>query len=348
VLSAFALASIAVVLACSAAAAPPRVTTLDSTTRPVARVVQDGQWLARARVCGGLRVTVRHLRRGRVSSAGICGSAGGPYYDGPQFALASGRTLWNTVESGNFVYNTLLTASPGGKPRRVAELIFEIGDGTGDYLGMVAGDGPTLVFSSVRADVDPPTCDVGGGDICGLVVESGRVWRVVGAKRVAVPGTPPTFLLAAWQRRIAVVAADGVFVRRRAGRTVEVRDAVTGRLVSSSTPVGKVQALALAPTYVALLVAGPAGRRVERRYAATGALVGSTRVSSTVDRISASSRGVVFAVDRAIRLLDARTGRIRTIATARSKPVGVSIESNRVVWAERARGRTFIRALRLV
>ena len=332
---------ITLALACSASAAAPRVATLDATTRPVALVVQDGQWLARARFCDGLAITVRHLRRGRPSSAGRCGD--GLLYGSPQLALASGRTLWNVMGLGNFTYNEVMTAAPGERPRHVAELVFDNADSTGEHLGAAAGDGPTLVFSSVKVGVDLSTCNPQGFR-CARVVEGGRVWRVVGAKRVAVPGTPPTFLLAAWQRRIALVAADRVFASRRAGRAVEVRDSVTGRLLSRATPKGTVQALALAPSYVALLIDGPRGRRIERRSAVTGALLGSTRVAAAVDGISASDYGVVFRVGRSIRLLDSRTGRVRTVATARSEPVGASIETNRIVWAERVGHRRLIRA----
>lgn len=335
---------IAIALVCSASAAPPRVTTLDSTDQPVALVAQDGQWLARARFCDGLAITVLHLRRGRPSSIGRCGT--GTFYGSPQLALADGRTLWNSMGVGNFTYNVLLTAAPGRRARTVDELVFDNADSTGKHLGAVAGDGPTLVYSSVSVGVDPSTCD-SEGFRCTPVVEGGQVWRVVGSRRVAVPGTPPTFLLAAWQRRIALVAADRAFARRRAGRAVEVRDAVSGRLLSRATPEGTVRALALAPTYVALLLDTPEGRRVERRSATTGRLLGSTRVGREVERISASSFGVVFSVGRSIRIVDARTGRARTVATVRAEPVGVSIESNRVVWAERLGGRRYIRALRL-
>jgi hypothetical protein len=340
--AALSVSSIALALACTASAAAPRPTTLDSTRRPVALVAQDGQWLARARFCDGLSFTVRQLRTGRSSSAGRCGT--GILEESPQFALASGRTLWNAMAVGNFTYNTILTASPSRRPRRVAELIYDNSDSTGDHLGAAAGDGPTLVFSSIRVGIDPATCDPEGFR-CARVVEGGRVWRVVGARRVAVPDAPPSYLLAAWQRRIALVAADDVFARRRAGRSVEVRDAVTGRLVSRSVPAGTVQALALAPTYVALLVDGPSGRRIERRSAATGALLGSTRVSRSVERISASSYGVVFGLGRSIRTVDTHTGRARTLATTRAAPVGVSIETNRVVWAERVGSSRLIRAL---
>jgi hypothetical protein len=135
-----------------------------------------------------------------------------------------------------------LTASPGRRPGQVAELVFDNADSTGEHLGASAGDGPTLVFSSIRVGVDPATCDPEGFRC--VRVEGARVWRVVGAgaKRVAVPNAPPSYLLAAWQRRIAL-AADDVFDRRRAGRSVEVRDSVTGRLVSCSAPAGTVQAL---------------------------------------------------------------------------------------------------------
>jgi hypothetical protein len=318
------------------------MTTLDLTTRPVALVAQDGQWLARVRFCDGQAITVRHLRRGRPYSAGLCGE--GPFYGSPQFALADGRILWNVMGVGNFTYNVVRTAAPGERARVVDELVFDNADSTGKHLGAVAGDGPTLAYSSVTVGVDPSTCN-SEGFRCKPVVEGGQVWRVSGSRRAAVPGTPPTFLLAAWQRRIALVAADRTFVRRRVGRAVEVRDAISGRLVSRATPEGTVRALALAPTYVALLIDTRGGRVVERRSAATGALLGSTRIGRDVERISASSSGVVFATGRSIRLVDARTGRPRAVASTRAKPVGVSIESNRVVWAERVGPRRLIRAL---
>lgn len=318
--------------------------TLDTTAQPVVLVAQDGAWLARARVCDGLAITVRRLPSGRPASFRSCGAA--PYYRPPHFAFAAGRTVWNVTASGNSTYDEVVAAAPGKRPKRVAELVSDNADSTGEHLGAMAGDGPTLVFSSVSVDVDPSTCDP-DGFVCRPVIAGGRVWRVVGSRRVAVPGTPPTFLLAAWQRRIALVAAEGAFIRRRAGRAVEVRHSFTGRLVSRVVPDGTVRALALAPTYVALLLDGRGGRMIARRSAAMGALLGSTPTRRDVEHLSASSRGVVFSADRSIRFVDARTGRVRTIARARAKPVGVSIESNRVVWAERVGRRSYIRARRL-
>jgi hypothetical protein len=69
------------------------------------------------------------------------------------------------------------------------------------------------------------------------------------------------------------------------------------------------------------------------------------RVSGSVERVSASSYGVVFGLGRSIRVVNAYTGRSRTVATTRAAPVGVSIETNRVVWAERVGSRRLIRAL---
>jgi hypothetical protein len=64
-----------------------------------------------------------------------------------------------------------------------------------------------------------------------------------------------------------------------------------------------------------------------------------------VRSVSAAGRNVVYAAHRAIRRLDARTGAVSTLATARRAPVGLTIEGRRVVWAENVRGGARIRTV---
>jgi len=95
-----------------------------------------------------------------------------------------------------------------------------------------------------------------------------------------------------------------------------------------------------------LLVDHDPGTRVEL-YDTTGRLRTVTSVRPSVSSVSASGQTIVFAIGHAIRRLDARSGSITTLATARRTPVGLSIAGRRVVWAENHRGRARIRAVRV-
>jgi Tol biopolymer transport system component len=125
---------------------------------------------------------------------------------------------------------------------------------------------------------------------------------------------------------------------------VELRDALTGRLIKRFRINGYARAGALGADYVALLVDHEPGVRVEI-YGLNGRFRTANFAGSSVRNISAAGRAVVFATGRVIRRLDARTGAVNTLATARRKPVGLTIEGRRVVWAENGRGTARIRAL---
>lgn len=344
----------AVVLAAGAAAAAsvaaaspagPRLLTIAVSRAPIDGLVQDGTTVAWRTPCDGVRVTVRSVRRGRDASFGQCGLGTS---DRRFFALAGRQALWTTESVGNGTWSYPATAAPGERPRSLAELEYDNADLVGTHLGGAAGDGSTLVYSTVEVGVDPVTCDSEGFG-CTPIVRGGRIRRVLGGRVVASPVTTPAFLLAASGRRIALVVAFASpgerFARLGPDRAVELRDVVTGRRTGRFVPDGTVRALALAPTYAAVLVADDRGRRIER-YSLDGRRRSATNVPATAaDELGASGSAVVFGVGRSIRVLDVRLGTVRTVATARSRPVGLSIESNRVMWAERAGGRSFVRAL---
>jgi dipeptidyl aminopeptidase/acylaminoacyl peptidase len=126
--------------------------------------------------------------------------------------------------------------------------------------------------------------------------------------------------------------------------TVELRDALRGRLVKRFTARGHTQAAAVGPGYVALLIDHDPGLRVDV-YNLNGRLRTAAAVPRSVHSVSAAGRTIVFATSRDIRHLDARTGAVTTLVTPRREPEGVSIEGRRVVWAENDRGGARIRAV---
>jgi len=120
--------------------------------------------------------------------------------------------------------------------------------------------------------------------------------------------------------------------------SVEIRDAVTGRPIKRLTIDGHARSIALGPGYLALLVDHRPGVRVEV-LDPNGRLRTSAAVPTSIRNLAAAGRSVVFAAGRTIRRVDARTGTVSTLATARGRLVGPVIEDGRVVWAENL-GRT--------
>jgi hypothetical protein len=57
-------------------------------------------------------------------------------------------------------------------------------------------------------------------------------------------------------------------------------------------------------------------------------------VLAPADHVDVAGPDVVFSVGRAINHLDARTRRVSRLAVASSRLVGLSIEGNRVAWAD--------------
>jgi Tol biopolymer transport system component len=150
------------------------------------------------------------------------------------------------------------------------------------------------------------------------------------------------------------VAADGSALRKLApdGQTgVDLRDARTGGRIASFLVPGDGYRLALSRSYAALFVraASTQATLLQLYQPRTGTLVRSIPVSTTIDArpsLAVSDDGIaVFAVGRRIRALDARTGAIRTLADARSRPIGLSIDGRRLAWAENRGRRGVVRAL---
>jgi WD40-like Beta Propeller Repeat len=126
--------------------------------------------------------------------------------------------------------------------------------------------------------------------------------------------------------------------------SVEIREAVTGRLSKRLSIDGHARSIALESGYFALLVDHRPGVRVEL-FDLSGRRRAAAAVPTSVRSVSAGGRSVVFAAGRAIRRVDARTGAVSTLATARGRLVGPVIENRRVVWAENLGRITRLRAV---
>lgn len=127
---------------------------------------------------------------------------------------------------------------------------------------------------------------------------------------------------------------------------IEVRHAADASLVSSFMPRGKPLAIALSPEFVAVLTQQGRRKRIELFDPTTGARRGAVTVPRAMQaRLSIDGGTVVYRVGRTIRLLAAARRKKSVLVTAKSAPVGLSIEGRRVAWAESGKKRSRIRAV---
>jgi TolB protein len=122
--------------------------------------------------------------------------------------------------------------------------------------------------------------------------------------------------------------------------------AASGAKINGFETVGRVRAVALSPSVLAVLVEGFFGKRIELFDPGTGTELGSVAVDATsAAALSAAGDRIVFAVGRRIMMLDVATRRLSQLAVAGAPPLGLSIEGRRVAWAENAGNQGRIRAL---
>ena len=179
-----------------------------------------------------------------------------------------------------------------------------------------------------------------------IVAGGGGIYRVVGRKSaLLVKGSRATVAVAASGNDVAFVPAVGASTTdghplASAAVPVEVRDVPTGSLVTSISPNGVPVAIALSGGTLAIL-GKTAGKLVLDWYEMpTGKPLGSLRLPpTTAPALSVGDNAIVFRVGRSIRVVDLKTKRVRTIATAAATPVGLSIAGRRVAWAENVAGR---------
>jgi hypothetical protein len=270
-----------------------------------------------------------------------------------RLALAGSRVLWTLRETAPLQFDYVLGASVGNRIERRFQEIAHASRGAGLWLGGIAGDHGTLVYAVTSvAYVNEVAClaNPGAKDACALERSGGGVFRVVGRTPVLIPGTSPAVYVAAAGHRFAYVPTASI---ARDGRPLpgvtqplEVRDATSGDFVCNVRPQGAPLAVALSSTLLATLERTGLGLRLAWYGADSCALLGSVPVSqTTTPELSASGRVIVFRNGRTIRVVDAQTHSVRTVARAAATPIGLSIEGTRIAWGENVKGRGRIREL---
>jgi hypothetical protein len=275
-------------------------------------------------------------------------------------ALAGSDVLWTLREKQAPVqFDYVLGAGIADRRERRFQEVAHARRGAGLWLGGIAGDsitGPdtisTLVYGTTAVQfVDEIACLSGGS--CDMKISGGGVYRVVGRQAPElVPNTGPAVEVAASGPIVGYVPAASAGVNgvplAAADLPVELVDVRTGRRVAQVSPGGTPLAIALAPHVLVMLERSPAGLTLAWYSTTTGDVVGSVAVpSNTLPELSASDQQAVFRIGSFIHVLTFATGHSRTVAQTVGTPIGVSLEGNRLAWAENVKGHGRIRALYL-
>lgn len=265
------------------------------------------------------------------------------------------RALWTLPQESPLPLDYLLGAgaqSAFQAERRFLE-IAHTARGVGQWFGGIAGDRTTLVYAVTSVDfADEGGCLAGTGP-CTLVESGGGVYRIDGRSAVRVPGTGAAVEVAASGGAVAYVATGGIAGNGHplpsATAPIEVVDATSGQEISAIVPQGAPAAIALTPHVLATLERTPLGLRVAWYDRETRRIRGSVPVpEATAPLLTASDRTIVFRVGRSIRAVSVASHRVHTLTRASSLPIGLSLEGNRLAWAENLGRRARIRALYIV
>jgi hypothetical protein len=347
-------------------AAKPRPQTLySSPSGPIAAFGQDGPllaWLARgSRGCNTVRV-LSLTNGGHVQLPTQTGGAQNVTcrWNVVQPArLALGRSgldsgpyvLWTLYEKlAPLEFDYVLGAGVSDPRERRFRQIAHSSQGIGLWLGGIAGDGSNLVYALTTVQyVDEVACLSGGS--CERRVAGGGIRRVSGRSDPLIPNTTAAVAVAAAGASVAYVPAGPTVGRdgrplASADLPLEVRDIRSGALLARALPAGTPVAIALSAHVLAALEQTPRGLRLAWYSPSTGAAAGSVAVpAGTAPELSANDQTIVFRVGRSIRAVDVASRRTRRLARAASTPVGVSLERNRLAWAENVKGKGRIRAV---
>ena len=257
----------------------------------------------------------------------------------PQLAVASkiSTALWTLHESSTSPIDWVVAASVGGPERHLKQLV-HASDGTGDWLGGVAGAGKTLAYSWDDVEyVDPAGCLSGGK--CKQRIADGGIHIVTATTDTPLPGVEPALQLAAASGRIAFVPATIVHGHRPSATTNEslpIVDAVTGNVLAQPKVHGIPLAIALSAHVFAVLttLAGPHDR-ISWFSATNGKKLGSALVAaSTAPQLAANDQLIVYRVGRVLRGISTHTGRQAKLVQTALNPLGLSLAEGRLIWAE--------------
>ena len=267
-----------------------------------------------------------------------------------QLAIAArmSTALWTLHETTSSTFDFVLAASFGG-PEHELDRLGHATNGTGTWLGGVAGAGRTLAYSWVDVEyVDPVACLSGGS--CKQKIADGGIRVVTHAKTAPLPEAKPALQLAAAAGRIAYIPALTVKAGRPSADTnspLYVLDATNGELVSQEFVHGIPIAIALSSHVLAVLTTQRGPRdRISWFSATDGTKLGSALVSQrAASQLAASDRLIVYRVGRQLRDIATRNGHIGKLVKTAQNSVGLSLAHGRLIWAENHNGTGRLRAL---
>lgn len=272
---------------------------------------------------------------------------------GLALAAKSSSVLWTLRDPAPVPFDYLLGAAVGDRRERRFQEIAHTSRGAGLWLGGVVGDESTLAYAVTSVDYQDEAGCLAGTATCAMQIEGGGVYRVVGREPPKlIPGTTAAVSVAASAGRIAYIPSGAIGKDGQplsaADVPLEVVSAASGDLVARIRPQGTPIALALAPHVLATLERTPLGLRLAWYVPETGAPSGSVPVAEGASpELTADDRLVVYHVGRSIRGVEVATHRVRTIARAAATPIGLSLDSGRLAWAENLGTTARIRALYL-
>jgi hypothetical protein len=257
--------------------------------------------------------------------------------------------LWTLNQEAQVDLDYVVGADAARPRERRFDQVAHTRAGAGLWLGGIAGSGSTLVYAvTTVAYVDQVACLSGGS--CLLKVAGGAIHRIVGRRNPIVRNTGPAVAVAVAAGRVAYIPARGIGTQglptASRGAPVPVRSARTGEIVTRIGPSGLPVGIALAAHVLALLERSGERTIIAWYDPVHGTRLGSLRVPrGTSPRIAASDRMIVYSVRRVLHAIDVAPDRVRTLLTTAAAPVGLSVEGNRILWAENLAGRGRIRSL---
>ncbi|HEX5172874.1 MAG TPA: hypothetical protein VFV91_01860 [Gaiellaceae bacterium] len=256
----------------------------------------------------------------------------------PQLAVASrmSTALW-TLHSNSSFFDQVLAASLGGPERRLKQFSHN-SDGTGRWLGGVAGAGRTLAYSWYDIEYVNPTKCLSTGS-CRQKIADGGIQVVTRTTDTPLPGALPALQLAASGDRIAYIPAAIAHGGRGSpghNATIHVVDAGTGDTVGTVSVNGEPSALALTSHYLAVLLDQGGPRDRISWYTPTGSKrLGSVLVSTNTEpELAVNNKLIVYRIFSKLNGIPIHGGRIRTLAkTSADDTVGLSLANGRLLWA---------------
>jgi len=263
------------------------------------------------------------------------------------FAARSATALWTLHESGPAPFDYVLTAPIGGPEKQVGQLA-HASDGTGKWLGSVAGSGKTLAYSWNDVEyVDKLACLSGGS--CRRKIADGGIRIVTRSGYTPLPNVGPALQLATFAGHIAYVPATRVPANQPGASTdglVYVVDGVTGDPLGNASVHGIPAAIALSAHVLAILTQRGPKDRISWFSATGGPRLGSVLVSHrAAPQITASDQLIVYQVDRTLYGVSTANGSIRVLAKTAPTAVGLSLANGRLLWAENRTAGGRLRAL---